>query len=157
MPGGSNSRLLRAAYVSRVPLACPVCLAHPGVLPVINERAVRYAVTAPGELGLARAEMPRINRRSRAVRARVRMFPLVALFVHVVLLGAAAHALQQPAQTPNPFAGKRLYVDPNSSAQRQAETWRRSKLELPQKPESSNELNSTSRLLLALSFEWPSV
>lgn len=30
------------------------------------------------------------------------------------------------AQAPNPFAGQRLYVDPNSPAQRQAETWRRS-------------------------------
>lgn len=27
----------------------------------------------------------------------------------------------------NPFAGKRLYVDPNSNAKRQAETWRRSR------------------------------
>ncbi len=27
----------------------------------------------------------------------------------------------------NPFAGRRLYVDPNSSAQRQAETWKRSR------------------------------
>jgi len=27
----------------------------------------------------------------------------------------------------NPFAGKRLYVDPNSAAKRQAETWRRSR------------------------------
>ena len=31
------------------------------------------------------------------------------------------------AQAPNPFAGKRLYVDPNSNARRQAETWRRSR------------------------------
>jgi endoglucanase len=33
------------------------------------------------------------------------------------------------AQTTNPLAGKRLYVDPNSPAQRQAETWKRSKPE----------------------------
>ena len=33
------------------------------------------------------------------------------------------------AQTPNPLAGKPLYVDPNSSARRQAETWKRSKPE----------------------------
>jgi endoglucanase len=41
-------------------------------------------------------------------------------------------AAQQPAPAPspapeNPLAGKRLYVDPNSPARRQAETWRRSK------------------------------
>jgi endoglucanase len=33
----------------------------------------------------------------------------------------------QPEQTSNPLAGKQLYVDPNSEARRQAETWRRSR------------------------------
>lgn len=33
------------------------------------------------------------------------------------------------AQTTNPFAGQRLYVDPNSAARRQAETWKRSRPE----------------------------
>jgi endoglucanase len=41
-------------------------------------------------------------------------------------LGAWAFLI---AQTINPLAGTRLYVDPNSSAQRQAETWKRSKPE----------------------------
>ena len=31
------------------------------------------------------------------------------------------------AQTTNPFAGRPLYVDPNSLAKRQAETWKRSR------------------------------
>src|SRR5664280_1460116 len=30
---------------------CPVCLAHPGALPVVNERAVRLAIIAGHALG----------------------------------------------------------------------------------------------------------
>ena len=47
------------------------------------------------------------------------------LFAAVLHVFAFAAALQ--AQQVNPFAGKRLYVDPNSNARRQAETWRRSR------------------------------
>ncbi len=43
--------------------------------------------------------------------------PTAALFLQFFLL----------AQTTNPFAGRPLYVDPNSAARRQAETWRRSR------------------------------
>jgi len=43
-----------------------------------------------------------------------------------VLSGFAVGA-QQAAPAPNPFAGRTLYVDPNSNAHRQAETWRRSR------------------------------
>ena len=38
-----------------------------------------------------------------------------------------ATALQLGAQTPNPLEGRRLYVSPDSSARRQAETWRRAR------------------------------
>lgn len=54
---------------------------------------------------VAGAEMPRINRVAHSGALRVIALMLVA-------------------QTTNPFAGQRLYVDPNSPAQRQAETWR---------------------------------
>jgi endoglucanase len=53
--------------------------------------------------------MPRTNR-------------LLVVFTHLALLGAAIHA-----QSANPFAGQRLYVDPDSAAKRQAETWKRSR------------------------------
>jgi endoglucanase len=36
-------------------------------------------------------------------------------------------AQQAQAETSNPLSGKRLWVDPNSEAKRQAETWRRSR------------------------------
>lgn len=52
------------------------------------------------------------DRRPRARR-------IVALLLVPVLLSGAAGS--------NPFRGKRLYVDPNSAAKRQAETWRRSR------------------------------
>lgn len=51
--------------------------------------------------------MPRTRRSTRAT----------ALLLQTLLI----------AQTTNPFAGSRLYVDPNSNARRQAETWRRSR------------------------------
>lgn len=56
-------------------------------------------------------EMACTSRRPRAASLRIVAFTLVV------------------AQTTSPLAGKRLYVDPNSSAQRQAETWKRSKPE----------------------------
>ena len=43
-----------------------------------------------------------------------------------VLSGFAVGA-QQATPPSNPFAGRTLYVDPNSNAHRQAETWRRSR------------------------------
>lgn len=52
------------------------------------------------------------------------------MFLEVVLGGAPLlrGTVVQPRQAAaNPLAGKRLYVDPNSSAQRQAETLRRSR------------------------------
>ena len=45
-----------------------------------------------------------------------------AVLAYLAMLGVILHA--QPA---NPFAGQRLYVDPNSAAKRQAETWKRSR------------------------------
>ena len=51
-----------------------------------------------------------------ATKGRWRIAAL--LLVPMLLSGAAGS---------NPFAGKRLYVDPNSAAKRQAETWRRSR------------------------------
>lgn len=50
-----------------------------------------------------------------------RILPLLAV---LLLTEAAAPAAQQGA---NPFAGKRLYVNPDSPAQRQADEWRRSR------------------------------
>lgn len=51
-------------------------------------------------------------------RRRARLL-VAALLLTPVLLSGASGA--------NPFAGKRLFVDPNSAAKRQAETWRRSR------------------------------
>lgn len=47
---------------------------------------------------------------------------LLVVILHLVLLGVVIHA-----QSANPFAGKKLYVDPNSKARLQAETWRRAR------------------------------
>ena len=44
----------------------------------------------------------------------------------LVVSGLAVRA-QPSSASSNPFSGRRLYVDPNSSAHRQAETWRRSR------------------------------
>lgn len=74
---------------------------------------------------LAGAEMVCINREARG--ATRRGAPLVAVFLYLLLLGAGAQALQPVAQAANPFAGRRLYVDPNSAARRQAATWRRTR------------------------------
>ncbi len=60
-------------------------------------------------------------------RSRDAALTLVAVFFYLLLLGAGAQALQDVMQAANPFAGKRLYVDPNSAARRQAETWRRTR------------------------------
>lgn len=49
---------------------------------------------------------------------RTRLLTAVLLMVPVMLSGSAGS---------NPFVGKRLYVDPNSPAKRQAETWKRSR------------------------------
>ena len=51
-------------------------------------------------------------------RRRARLLVAALLLTPVLLSGASG---------PNPFAGKRLFVDPNSDAKRQAETWRRSR------------------------------
>jgi endoglucanase len=57
----------------------------------------------------------------RAVRAAgVRAWPLLAAVAAVL---AVPHAAGQR----NPFAGRRLYVDPNSLARRQADQWQRSR------------------------------
>ena len=40
---------------------------------------------------------------------------------------AAAYQLHLVSETVNPFSGRRLYVDPNSPARRQAETWKKSR------------------------------
>src|SRR4051812_24425905 len=46
----------------------------------------------------------------------------------ILLVGLQSVALAQAQQSSsNPFAGRKLYVDPNSTAKRQAETLRRSK------------------------------
>jgi endoglucanase len=45
----------------------------------------------------------------------------------VVVVSALLLGAQPSSQAANPFAGKTLYVDPNSPARRQAETWRRSR------------------------------
>src|SRR5688572_5107651 len=78
-----------------------------------------------------------INRRtSLASRARDRAQPGVGAemactkrrryqFARSVIVLTLASSLT--AQAPNPFAGRKLYVDPDSNAQRQAETWRRSR------------------------------
>ena len=50
-----------------------------------------------------------------------------ALIVLALAVSALVAGAQQPAPSLNPFAGKKLYVDPNSSARRQADTWRRSR------------------------------
>src|SRR3954465_14512773 len=63
----------------------------------------------PATIRVAGAEMPRIR-------------TLFVVIFHVVLLGVVIHA-----QSSNPFAGKKLYVDPDSTARRQAETWKRSR------------------------------
>jgi endoglucanase len=71
--------------------------------------------------------MPRISRRARGVGLCIPARTFLAVFVHVLALGAGAHTSQQAAQSANPFAGRRLYVDPNSEAKRQAETWQKSR------------------------------
>lgn len=57
----------------------------------------------------------------RVVAAEMRRTSLFAVVFHVVLLGVVIHAQS------NPFSGKKLYVDPNSSARRQADTWKQSR------------------------------
>ena len=49
---------------------------------------------------------------------RTRLLTAALLIVPVMLSGSAG---------PNPFKGAKLYVDPNSPAKRQAETWKRSR------------------------------
>lgn len=71
--------------------------------------------------------MRRTDAERRRWPLRAALIPLAALCLHILLPGGAVLALQQTAQAANPFAGKRLYVDPNSPARRQAETWKRSR------------------------------
>lgn len=56
---------------------------------------------------------------------------LLVATLHLVGVGplplAAAAKTPGPAPGTNPLAGKRLYVDPNSPARRQAEAWKRSR------------------------------
>jgi endoglucanase len=66
-----------------------------------------------------------MRRRSGAVRR-------AALLTCLILVASAASSLHTTLfeallQAANPFAGRRLYVDPNSAAKRQAETLRRSR------------------------------
>lgn len=61
--------------------------------------------------------------------AVVRLAPLTIVTTLVLSTGLSAARQTQPAVTPapNPFAGKKLYVDPNSTAKRQADTWQKSR------------------------------
>src|SRR5688572_12439146 len=58
----------------------------------------------------------------RVVAAEMRRTRLFFVLLLVSVLGVVIHA-----QSANPFAGKKLYVDPNSTARRQAETWKQSR------------------------------
>jgi len=57
----------------------------------------------------------------------VLVIAVAASLLYLLLPTPALDAMQRGAQQANPFSGKRLYVDPNSPAKRQAETWRRSR------------------------------
>jgi len=72
----------------------------------------------------AGAEMACTNPRPRAVRLPALALAVAAVIAQVLYPEAVLGGLQEAAQ--NPFAGKRLYVDPDSPARRQAETWKRS-------------------------------
>jgi len=56
------------------------------------------------------------------VHARTAALVVLALIVSALLVSA-----RQVTSPANPFAGKKLYVDPDSNARRQADTWRRSR------------------------------
>lgn len=59
--------------------------------------------------------------------ARVARVTAAAVCLHALLVAAAPGGLPAFLLQANPFAGKRLWVDPNSEARRQAETLRRSR------------------------------
>src|SRR3954465_7358867 len=79
----------------------------------------RRPVTACG-----RIVGPEVARATRVVRQNTASLIVAVALQSAGLIGSAAPL---HAQANNPFAGRKLYVDPNSTARRQAETLRRSK------------------------------
>jgi endoglucanase len=70
--------------------------------------------------------MPRTSGRRLTGLSTVACSLLTVLFL-VPSSNDAVYSVQLFAQTANPLAGERLYVDPNSPARRQAETWKKSR------------------------------
>src|SRR4051812_47337568 len=70
-----------------------------------------------------------VPRATRIVRQHAASLVVVAGLHGLATLTAASPALAQTRQqsSSNPFAGRKLYIDPNSTARRQAETLRRSR------------------------------
>src|SRR5688500_5391588 len=67
------------------------------------------------------------HRRRKSTDGRSRMSAGRAVVMVALLLLCALATPVLDAQTANPFRGKRLYVDPNSSALKQAASWQRSR------------------------------
>jgi endoglucanase len=82
---------------------------------------------------IADPRMAGAGTRPRAAAPRAASLPLHALLIVLLTLGVAPLppvTAQDPAggvPAANPLAGTKLYVDPNSAAKRQAETWKRSR------------------------------
>jgi endoglucanase len=72
---------------------------------------------------------PELGRATGIVRRNTGTLAVLIGLPTAALLSAAAsmHAQAQQQASGNPFSGRKLYVDPNSAARRQAETLRRSK------------------------------
>lgn len=66
------------------------------------------------------------DRQPRGIGLRAAFLTLAAVALYTFQPDSVTQGINA-AQAANPFSGKRLYVDPNSNARRQAETWRRSR------------------------------